>query len=57
MIFIFDLRYVSNVLSLPSSEKEPPRAHVCALESAAHPSVSEVIFIKLVEIELEFKPG
>jgi hypothetical protein len=26
---------------IPSSEKEPSCAHICALVSAAHPSVSE----------------
>jgi len=28
---------------MPSSEKEPPRAYICALVSAAHPFVSEEV--------------
>ena len=28
---------------MPSSEKEPSRAYICALVSAAHPSVSEEV--------------
>ena len=28
---------------MPSSKKEPPRAYICVLVSAAHPSVSEEV--------------
>jgi len=28
---------------MPSSEKEPPLAYICALISAAHPSISEEV--------------
>ena len=28
---------------MPSSEKEPPLAYICALVSAAHPSISKEV--------------